>query len=1206
MSVVCKKNGVGSVVSGGIDIGVGENINCQVGYTTPSSGSVSIGVIASSATPEPPTTTVYQNTASISTRTIVAKIDVFEAVGHPNQTGALVFEVPYEVSVWNVPDGGTSPTLEKIQVDNSLVSTFGNVASGAQVSVKAGSLRLSQNTGGCVINGGYDGNGDTRLLDGNTNLVSGKSCEIRFTAVVDYTNAGRINTNTLMNESIATGFSPGTGVVNPGVNRGNLNWTKDESADVASVRPASTVAGLVEAGSIVLPVGMVPNGDGSAATPVRLVGAKVDVVMGAGTTSLKDFSVDANTGENIYTYEIPVSVLVGVASGAGYTYGIQVNQPMKYEFIDGSLVGVSVSTEVVNMSTRTWGSATSACTANRGFNGDSDTRLLQGTDTMKEGEGCVITYTAQITYRGVPTSQTPRVYPMASKVFGMRTYGSSVSGGAGVNNGYTFSYTSGSGVINKLAPSGATSTDESNDIGGGAMQLPSSPGGDDGGSVGTNVSLGLPDQTVSGLVYTDVNGNGAYDAGEGVSGILVDVVDAGGDQITRGMTRGVTRATYGVTSLNGTTNSTGNYTINNIPPGTWTFRYRRGSNGVILASQTGVPVLLNNSVYAAQYMSAGHGGLVSTSAVYAAMATQTRALVYSPAGPMGYVYDALTKDKYGGVKVYLSYCGTSGQTCSRITQGQGYIGNGEENGVVTDSGTGFLGAYNFNFTNQAPAGVYQMTLDSGTLPAKTSFPSDIIGAEVDLNRTDLIPVLAPINGGVFIASPVSLPIASNLTNSPYYTTFRLTTAGVIEIENNHIPLDREFTTQLYLRKEGDRKDAELGDTVLYRITVRASPYALNPVTVVDTLPLGFKLISGTVKRSDGKGGMVSMLEGRDVEGAPGPVLKFKNLYLAHNTDYNLEYRVRVNVGADRGTGTNSAYAMMGKGGKYVSQTSRVKIEVRSGVFTKEACIFGKVYIDCNGDNQQNEGEMGIPGVNLYMEDGLMITTDNEGQYSFCGLKPITHVIRVDERTLPEGSKLGEVDARNTGNASSRFVDVKDGELHRADFREMSCSTSVLRRVRAKVGRNEEKAKELKDSVKGRRGSGKGLGRGRTELIPEGNEEGGIDFRSEEGRGCEENDVRVVCDNKAGMYGPSSGGVEVRGVEMPKEGLEGELEEEEKEGDIPEREFVSPEDRERRMRKAREAVNLPTDKPMVPASTPETVVPPKYEPKGSIKQPATIQ
>jgi hypothetical protein len=129
--------------------------------------------------------------------------------------------------------------------------------------------------------------------------------------------------------------------------------------------------------------------------------------------------------------------------------------------------------------------------------------------------------------------------------------------------------------------------------------------------------------------------------------------------------------------------------------------------------------------------------------------------------------------------------------------------------------------------------------------------------------------------------------------------------------------------------------------------------------------------------------------------------------------------------------------------------AQVRVKVDGGVFSSEACVVGKIYLDCNGNRIQDTEELGIPGVRFYFEDGTNLTSDSEGKYSICGLKPITHVMRADPSTLPIGSRLGTVDNRNVGDAQSRFVDLRNGELHRADFHERSCSPAVVEQVKAR-------------------------------------------------------------------------------------------------------------------------------------------------------------
>jgi hypothetical protein len=130
-----------------------------------------------------------------------------------------------------------------------------------------------------------------------------------------------------------------------------------------------------------------------------------------------------------------------------------------------------------------------------------------------------------------------------------------------------------------------------------------------------------------------------------------------------------------------------------------------------------------------------------------------------------------------------------------------------------------------------------------------------------------------------------------------------------------------------------------------------------------------------------------------------------------------------------------------------------KVTVQGGVFTNDGCIVGKVYVDCDGNamqsNESGSREVGIPGVRLVMLDGSFIVTDNEGKYSICGVKPQTHVIKVDRATMPKGSRLVPSSNRNAGVGDSLFVDMKGGELFRADFIEGSCTPEVMDQVKSR-------------------------------------------------------------------------------------------------------------------------------------------------------------
>jgi uncharacterized repeat protein (TIGR01451 family) len=248
---------------------------------------------------------------------------------------------------------------------------------------------------------------------------------------------------------------------------------------------------------------------------------------------------------------------------------------------------------------------------------------------------------------------------------------------------------------------------------------------------------------------------------------------------------------------------------------------------------------------------------------------------------------------------------------------------------------------------------------------------------------------------------------------------------------------------LLLNKSASKSQAQVGDSVQFRLQLRNSGTStVTDLKLLDILPLGFKLIPGTVQT-----GLEPAPPKRasDPQGTPGPQLTWSLGNLAPGAVLDLYYQVRIGVGADRGDGINRAQAH-GPGAQSPIASAQVLITA-GAAFDVHACVVGKIFVDCNGNRLQDAGEPGIPGVRLYFEDGTNLTSDENGNYSLCGLNPVTHVLKVDPITLPAGSRLVVLSSRNAGDGNSLFVDLRDGELHRADFAEGSCTDKVMQDVR---------------------------------------------------------------------------------------------------------------------------------------------------------------
>ncbi|WPB58030.1 hypothetical protein [Xylophilus sp. GOD-11R] len=415
--------------------------------------------------------------------------------------------------------------------------------------------------------------------------------------------------------------------------------------------------------------------------------------------------------------------------------------------------------------------------------------------------------------------------------------------------------------------------------------------------------------------------------------------------------------------------------------------------------------------------------------VIAATAATATALVVDP---QGIVYDAGSRKAIAGALVTYVRRSCPLGLAGPIVPDEIYGGESgnyvfNENGSVSMT-TGSSGAYQFFLKSPPISSVcnYEISVKPPAGSAYVS-PSQLIAA-------------AP---GTFsrcgaVVSNVNAPAEKDSTEyfnsvaSGVYSTGRL-----CEVFNNHIPLDPGNVRGLVLRKEASKRQVELGDFLEYALTlINKTGSPINGFEFIDKLPIGFAYVPGSAS-----------LDGRisnNPLGGSGPDLKFVQSSTPLNPDAQtiLRYRVRVGVGAaNNAEAINRASA---QAGPIASNSASASVRVAGGVLSDEAFAFGKVYLDCRRDGQQDdEHDVGVPGVRLFLENGTFVVTDGEGKWSLYGLKPVTHVVRVDQSTLPRGARLEILDNRNAGNPASRFLDLAKGELNKADFPIENCDDQSL-------------------------------------------------------------------------------------------------------------------------------------------------------------------
>ncbi|NJM43373.1 MAG: DUF11 domain-containing protein, partial [Brachymonas sp.] len=540
--------------------------------------------------------------------------------------------------------------------------------------------------------------------------------------------------------------------------------------------------------------------------------------------------------------------------------------------------------------------------------------------------------------------------------------------------------------------------------------------------------------SISGRVWNETNGDRQFNPGEqGLQGFRVAVF-----AINPVLPAGPDRRLSEITNPNNrpTTDANGLYTVSGLPPTNAGLSYE-----VVFFNENGDAILGvprgNNANTAINGTPTLARDALTNVRVLPAQETTLQDL---PLDPSGVVYDSSTRQPIAGATVQLV----------RVVGGVATpVPNGDLVGGSNSVVTGPSGLYQFILQPGAPAGEYRLqvtTAPAGYNTLSTNIPPSpgpVVPGGAALCPGQVAGQTCPVQAQ---STP---PLAGNPTT--YYLSFTLTPGTSPDVIHNHIPLDSSTASGLSISKLANKSTAEIGDNVKYTIEVRNNAGGALPfVRIEDALPAGFRLIAGSVFVAAPSTTPWVALPVANIAGAPGSKITYTIIVpgnLAVGQKLTLEYRVRVGVGSLQGDGINRARAFTPSG--QGSNLAQAKVKVVGGVFTSDACLAGKVFMDCNSNQVQDAEEIGVPGVRLYLQDGTYLVSDSEGKYSICGLEPKSHVLKVDQLTLPRGSRLTTTSNRNLGNADSLWLDLKNGEMQQADFAIGSCSNTVLEQVKAR-------------------------------------------------------------------------------------------------------------------------------------------------------------
>ena len=244
-----------------------------------------------------------------------------------------------------------------------------------------------------------------------------------------------------------------------------------------------------------------------------------------------------------------------------------------------------------------------------------------------------------------------------------------------------------------------------------------------------------------------------------------------------------------------------------------------------------------------------------------------------------------------------------------------------------------------------------------------------------------------------------------------------------------IPLDPQ--AELVITKTVDATTADVGDFVPYMVTIENIGASSVPVNLQDMLPVGFRYVPASARL---EGELIADPEIADT----ATRLNFPLGVLPAGETITLNYTLEVGPGAPLGSAINEA-VVLDRDGDQISNIGRAEITLREDLYRTRSTIIGRVSeqsCDANaGWAREIRQGVGVPGVRIYMETGAYAVTDGFGLFHFEGVDENTHVVQIDEETLPEGYEpiVCEENSRYANRATSKFIEAQGGGIWRANF-----------------------------------------------------------------------------------------------------------------------------------------------------------------------------
>ena len=229
------------------------------------------------------------------------------------------------------------------------------------------------------------------------------------------------------------------------------------------------------------------------------------------------------------------------------------------------------------------------------------------------------------------------------------------------------------------------------------------------------------------------------------------------------------------------------------------------------------------------------------------------------------------------------------------------------------------------------------------------------------------------------------------------------------------------TAAIGLDLTADALEVGIGDVIPYTEVVRNPGIVpISDIRIDNTLPVGGSYARGTAIGAD------------SVLVAGGHLILVTTAPLAPGATRTLHYAVALASASGILVEVRAIASARAGALQPVSPQAVAWVQVRRAWPMETRAAIGKVWIDRDGGGVQRPTDGGLAGIDIWTEDGQVVTTDSTGKFSFANLRPGRHAFRIDPRTLPSDYRIAGEDIQT--------VESSGWTTPRVDFRVVPVAT----------------------------------------------------------------------------------------------------------------------------------------------------------------------